>query len=83
MVDIALNIKSGSAMADFPLATEFAKSLYQLCMKIDNMTEDDKAIIQAHISATKQIFTQELHDMGGSLEKDLLAQLSEYTKKHK
>lgn len=83
MTDIALNIKSDAAMAGRPLATDFAKSLYQLCMALNDISAEDSAILRAHIHAIRNVFTGNISDGGGETEQKLLKQLSNYTEHKK
>ena len=80
ITDTALNVKSNAAMANYILATEFAKSLYQFCMNLSDLDDNDAKIVKAHIDALKNIFKYKKTDTGDQTDRELLKALMQYAK---
>lgn len=83
MGDIALNVKSGAAMAGYVLATELAKSFYQLLMFIDHINSNDEKIIQAQLNSLKLVFASDKTGITGPTDQELVEMLNAYVKQRK
>ena len=73
----AFSIKCNAGMYGFPLATAFANQLFYYCKEISgkSMTLNTKTSIEAHLSALKIIFKNNIQNMSDPIAQELLVEL--------
>lgn len=80
---LSLEIKGAGGMFNYPLLTEFAKSLNDFTKGIDQPTPIQLDIIAAQIDALYVVLGQRIEGEGGKVEQDLLATLRQAVERHK
>ncbi|WP_374302130.1 hypothetical protein [Ferrovibrio sp.] len=80
---LSLDIKGAGGMFNYPLLTEFAKSLNDFVKGIDQPTPLQLDIIAAQIDALYVVMGQRIEGQGGKLEQELLAALNQAVERHK
>lgn len=80
---LSLDIKGAGGMFNYPLLTEFAKSLNDFVKGIDQPTPLQLDIIAAQIDALYVVMGQRIEGHGGKLEQELLAALNQAVERHK
>lgn len=73
----AFSIKCNAGMYGFPLATAFANQLFYYCKNISSkpMTNSAQASINAHLSALKVIFKNNIRNISDPIAQELLKEL--------
>ncbi|MFN4276179.1 MAG: hypothetical protein ACK4FJ_07745 [Ferrovibrio sp.] len=80
---LSLEIKGAGGMFNYPLLTEFAKSLNDFVKGIEQPTPLQLDIIAAQIDALYVVLGQRIEGQGGKLEQELLAVLRQAIERHK
>lgn len=80
---LSLDIKGAGGMFNYPLLTEFAKSLNDFTKGINQPTPLQLDIIAAQIDALYVVMGQRIEGQGSKVEKDLLTALRLAVERHK
>lgn len=81
---IAHELRGQSGTFDYPLITEFGKSLYEATMDPDTViTEDKRKLIAAHIDAIRTVFKNRIQGSGGEVGSALLREIEQAVKRYK
>ena len=80
---LSLEVKGAGGMFNYPLLTEFAKSLNDFVKGIDQPTPLQLDIIAAQIDALYVVLGQRIEGQGGKIEQELLATLRQAIEQHK
>lgn len=74
--DVSLTIKSNAGMANYPLASAIARSLFIFIENKQALSSEDIIVMDAHIDSLNGVFTNKITDDGGTIGTEILKSLS-------
>lgn len=80
---IAHELHGQGSTFDYPLTTDFGKSLYDATVNIDMLiTDNTRKLIEAHINAIATVFKNRIQGDGGEVGAQLLSEIARAVKKY-